>query len=138
GAIEVTERGLRATAAIESIAVPTTVQEVILTRVDHLRPRPKQALQLAAVVGQRVAEPVLAALVAEPAQLPETLGDLVEAQLLVRETRGDVPHYGFKHRLIQDVTYESILETRRAELHRAVGRVVEEHLRGTPGYHGML
>src|SRR5262249_13571707 len=111
-AIEVPERGLGPTAAIESIAVPTTVQEVILTRVDHLRPRPKQALQLAAVVGQRVAEPVLAALVAEPADLPETLEHLVEAQLLVRESRGDVPNYGFKHRPIQDVPYRSILQTR--------------------------
>ena len=138
GAVEATAGGLRATAAIESIVVPATVQEVILTRVDHLQPRPKQTLQLAAVVGQRVAEPVLAALVAEPALLPETLDGLVDAQLLLREAGGDPPHYGFKHRLIQEVTYDSILETRRAELHRAVGTVVEEHLRGAPGYHGML
>jgi tetratricopeptide (TPR) repeat protein len=49
-----------------------------------------------------------------------------------------VAHYTFKHRLIQDVAYESILETRRAELHREVGHVIEQHLQGAPGYHGML
>ncbi len=138
GAIEVTAAGLRATAAIESTVVPATVQEVILTRVDLLRPQPKLTLQLAAVVGQRVAEPVLAALVSEPETLPATLAELTDSQMLVQDQRGDVPSYAFKHRLIQDVTYESILETRRAELHRSVGRVIEERLVGAPGYHGML
>jgi len=138
GVIETTPVGLRATAAIESVQVPDTVQEVILTRVDLLPPLPKLALQLAAVVGQRVAEPVLRALVSEPEKLPEILTELTEAQLLLRDTRREIPSYVFKHRLIQDVTYDSILETRRAELHRAVGRVVEEQLVGAPGYHGML
>ncbi|MEO6026880.1 MAG: AAA family ATPase, partial [Candidatus Binatia bacterium] len=138
GVIETTPTGLRATAAIESVEVPDTVQEVILTRVDLLRPLPKLALQLAAVVGQRVAEPVLRALVSEPEKLAEILTELTEAQLLLRDPRREIPSYVFKHRLIQDVTYDSILETRRAELHRAVGRVVEEQLVGAPGYHGML
>lgn len=142
GAVEVTANGLRATAAIASIVVPTTVQEVILTRVDRLPPRPKQVLQLAAVVGQRVAQPVLSALATNTASLAETLDqtldELVDAQLLLRDDRGEVPHYTFKHRLIQDVTYESMLEGRRADLHRDVGHVIEEHLRGAPGFHGML
>jgi class 3 adenylate cyclase/predicted ATPase len=138
GLIEVTGDGLRATAAIESMVVPATVQEVILARVDHLRPRPKQALQIAAVVGQRVAEPVLADLVVEPETLAGVLDALVEAQLLTSEIRGDVRTFVFKHRLIQDVTYESILETRRAELHQRVGRVIERRMPGAPGFHGML
>ena len=138
GAVEVTADGLRATAAIETMVVPATVQEVILSRVDHLRPRPKQTLQIAAVVGQRVAEPVLADLASDPAELPAALDELLEAQLLIGETRGDVRHFSFKHRLIQDVTYESILETRRAELHRAVGQVIEHRMPGAPGFHGML
>ncbi|MCC6764533.1 MAG: AAA family ATPase [Deltaproteobacteria bacterium] len=138
GAVEVAGDGLRATAAIESMVVPATVQEVILARVDHLRPRPKQALQIAAVVGQRVAEPVLADLVSEPEEIPEILDALVEAQLLTSEVRGEVRTFVFKHRLIQDVTYESILETRRADLHSRVGRVIERRMPGAPGYHGML
>jgi tetratricopeptide (TPR) repeat protein len=138
GAVEVTGDGLRATAAIESMVVPATVQEVILSRVDHLPPRPKQVLQIAAVVGQRVGEPVLADLVAEPATLPATLDALVEAQLLLSEIRGEDRTFAFKHRLMQDVTYESILETRRAELHSQVGQVIERRMPGAPGYHGML
>ena len=138
GAIETTPQGLRATAAIETVDVPDTVQEVILTRVDLLRPLPKLTLQLAAVVGQRVAEPVLLALVSEPGKLPEILTELTDAQLLLRDTRRELPSYVFKHRLIQDVTYDSILETRRAELHRQVGHVIETQLVGAPGYHGML
>lgn len=138
GAIEATPQGLRATAAIETVNVPDTVQEVILTRVDLLRPLPKLTLQLAAVVGQRVAEPVLRVLMSEPEKLPEILTELTEAQLLLRDDRRELPSYVFKHRLIQDVTYDSILETRRAELHREVGRVIETQLVGAPGYHGML
>ncbi len=138
GAVEVTGDGLRATAAIEAMVVPATVQEVILARVDHLRPRPKQVLQIAAVVGQRVAEPVLADLVTEPATLPDVLDALVDAQLLSSEMRGADRTFVFKHRLIQDVTYESILETRRAELHQQVGRVIERRMPEAPGFHGML
>ena len=138
GAVEVTDDGLRATAAIESMVVPATVQEVILSRVDHLGPRRKQALQIAAVIGQRVAEPVLSDIVAEPATLPAVLDELVEAQLLLSEMHGEVRSFTFKHRLIQDVTYESILETRRAELHRQVGQVIERRMPGAPGFHGML
>ncbi len=138
GAIEVTGSGLRATEAIATMIVPATMQEAILARIDHLRSRPKQVLQLAAVVGQRVAEPVLADLMAEPGHLAEALDQLVEAQLLVAERRGDVRHVTFKHRLIQDVTYESILEMRRAELHCDVARVIERRLQGAPGFHGML
>src|SRR5205085_8671054 len=138
GAVEVTGDGLRATAAIESMVVPATVQEVIMSRVDHLPPRPKQVLQIAAVVGQRVAEPVLAELVVDAVALPAILDALVEAQLLLTELRGGDRTFVFKHRLIQDVTYESILETRRAELHSQVGGVIERRLPGPPGYHGML
>lgn len=138
GAVEVSGDGLRATAGIESMDVPATVQEVILARVDHLRPRQKQALQIAAVVGQRVAEPVLGELVAEPATLPGVLDELVAAQLLTSELRGGDRTFLFKHRLIQDVTYESILETRRAEIHSQVGRVIERRMPNAPGYHGML
>lgn len=138
GAIETTPQGLRATAAIDTVNVPDTVQEVILTRVDLLPPLPKLTLQLAAVVGQRVAEPVLQALVSEPGKLPEILAELTDAQLLLRDAERELPSYVFKHRLIQDVTYDSILETRRAELHREVGHVIEAQLVGAPGYHGML
>jgi hypothetical protein len=138
GAIEVAGTGLRATAAIESIVVPATVQEVILVRVDRLTPIRKRVLHLAAVIGQRVAEPVLAELIDDTPACAEVLAHLTEAQLLVREQRGDQAHYMFKHRLIQEVAYGSILETRRAELHGQVGRVIEARLPGSPGYHGML
>src|SRR5262249_37073876 len=100
--VEVGTTGLRVTAGVETIEVPTTVQEVLLARVDPRAPVRKHVLHVAAAVGQRVAEPVLADLVDEPGACIAALEHLVEAQLLTREQRGDLAHYAFKHRLIQE------------------------------------
>lgn len=138
GAIDVSDDGLRVRTALEGLRVPDTVQEVVLSRVDRLAPARKQLLQLAAVVGQRVAAPVLAELAPEPTARDAALAHLVDAQFLRREESADAVRYAFVHRLIQEVTYGSILETRRAALHGQVARVVEARMREGSGYHGLL
>jgi class 3 adenylate cyclase len=139
GAVEVVDGGLRATEKIHAVRVPGTVQEVIAARIDRLAAPRKRALQIASVVGRSFAQSVIADVAKDDADLEDGLGALVDAQLLERRERPSGREYVFKHPLVQEVAYESILRPRRAELHRAVAEAIEGRLSpSAPGYHGML
>ncbi len=128
GAIESHETGLAATEKIYSAVIPATVQEVILSRVDRLDPGLRQLLQLASVIGRSFHIPVLSSLVSDPVAIAGNLAKLANAQLLVQQTDADGPAYAFKHPMIQQITYDSILERKREEVHRAVGSALEASL----------
>lgn len=142
GVLEAVGPRLRATAATERASVPGTVQEVILSRVDRLDPRRKLLLQIASVIGRRFDRAILEAIAARALRDGGTpLGDaverLVEAALLTPGSTGD-PRLGFRHPMIQEVTYDSILEGRRVELHHAVAEQLEAGDPTAPGLHATL
>jgi class 3 adenylate cyclase len=139
GVLEAAGDKLQATAALDTVTVPGTVQEVILSRVDRLDPVAKQVLQLAAVIGRGFSEALLARLAPEPARVPDALLRLLDAQLLVERTREGRPELAVKHPMIQEVSYDAILESRREELHRAVAAALEaEGDASDPARHGLL
>lgn len=139
GAIERLDTGLAATEKIHAAVIPETVQEVILSRVDRLEPALRQLLQLASVVGRSFQVPVLTSLASDASTVADGLARLVDAQLLVRQAEAGGTAYAFKHPMIQEVTYDSILERRREEVHRAVGRALEATLaEGGAGTHATL
>jgi len=139
GVLEAVGDKLQATAALESVSVPGTVQEVILSRVDRLDPSAKQILQLAAVIGRSFSDGLLTRVASEPTRVPEALRKLLDAQLLVERAREGRSELAVKHPMIQEVTYEAILESRREELHRAVAAAIEvESDAGDPARHGLL
>ncbi|MEW6269323.1 MAG: hypothetical protein AB1689_08520, partial [Thermodesulfobacteriota bacterium] len=125
GVLETVGDRLQATAALETVTVPGTVQEVILSRVDRLDPVAKQILQLAAVVGRGFSNRLLLRVARDPAGVPEALRRLLDAQLLVERTREGRSELVVKHPMIQEVAYDAILETRREELHRSVAAAIE-------------
>jgi len=125
GVLEAAGDRLQATAALETVTVPGTVQEVILSRVDRLDPGAKQILQLAAVIGRSFPEHLLPRLAADPARIAEALRKLLDAQMLVERVRDGRAELAVKHPMIQEVAYEAILETRRQELHRSVAEAIE-------------
>ena len=139
GHVETTPQGLRATADAASATIPATVQEVVLARIDWLLPRRKQILQAASVIGQSFAAPLLAGIVDDGSALEGDLQALAAGQLLVEQRRGGLVEYSFKHRMIQQAAYESLLEERRTVLHLRVAEAVRRELPpSTPGYFGML
>jgi predicted ATPase len=99
-----------------------------MARLDRLGPAPKEIAQIGAVLGREFAYELI-----EPvAQRPETelqaaLGQLSEAGLLF--CRGIAPHasYLFKHALVQDAAYSTLLRGRRQELHARVAAALEQH-----------
>lgn len=144
GALERVGTRLRATPRAGAAVVPGTVQDVILSRVDRLDPQRKLLLQIASVIGRRFERATLEAIarsVPGAAAAPMAGGDpvdrLVEAALLVAGSEPD-SRLGFRHPMIQEVTYDSILEGRRVELHREVANQLEASTPQAPGLHATL
>jgi len=138
-AIEDGPGGLRATERIHRAAIPDTVQEVILSRVDRLDPERKQLLQLASVIGRSFLPEVLAEIAPGTSDLQGNLARLAEAQLLTEREEAGSLVFAFRHPMIQEITYDGILEGKRQELHRRVGEALEARLpEGTPGRHATL
>jgi predicted ATPase len=142
GAIEYRDAGLWATEKIHAVVIPGTVQEVIMARVDRLDLQKKRTLQIASVVGRTFHYEVLAEIVADKDRkdrLNEDLLDLVEAQFLEPWDRLKGILYAFKHPLIQEVVYDSILLSKREQMHLEVARAIECRLtENVPGFYGML
>jgi tetratricopeptide (TPR) repeat protein len=139
GAVEFRDDRFRATDKIQSVVIPGTIQEVVMARVDGLEPRRRQLLQTASVIGGIFHVDVLAAVVGDRTDMAGELQSLVEAEFLTPSDRLPEEEYAFKHPLLQEVTYESLLHARRETLHRAVGEAMEQVLPAeVAGYAGML
>lgn len=117
--------GWRVTAQVEEIAIPDTLQGVIMARIDRLDEEMKQVLKLASVIGRSFLYRVLRALAEAERQLDRNLDELQNAELIREKRRLPELEYIFKHALVQETTYESILLQLRRELHRRVGECIE-------------
>jgi len=83
--------------------------------------------QIGAVVGRSFSYELLNAVAGIPREkLEEALGQLVLSELIFR--RGEIPHavYTFKHVLVRDAAYSSLLKSRRANLHAAIASAFEQ------------
>ena len=105
--------------------VPDTIQGVLMARIDRLPEAHKRLLQTASVLGREFAPRLLQALWEEPTPLESLLMDLKRLEFLYERARGEELVYVFKHALTQDVTYDSLLTTRRQVLHAAAGHALE-------------
>jgi class 3 adenylate cyclase/predicted ATPase len=106
-------------------AIPATLQDSLMARLDRLTPA-KDVAQVAAVIGRDFSHELLAAIVPRVAELDEALHQLMAAELVFR--RGVTPQvtYSFKHALVRDAAYASLLKSRRRQLHSRIAEVLEE------------
>ncbi|MEX2205899.1 MAG: adenylate/guanylate cyclase domain-containing protein [Myxococcota bacterium] len=135
GRLEGEHGAYRLARAEAELEIPHTVQGVLAGRIDRLPEREKQLLQTAAAIGTsfdlRLLERV-GAFTSEAAAAG--VAALVALQLLEQSASG----YAFRHPLTQEVAYQSQLESRRAELHRATARALEEIFADRLGEHASL
>ncbi len=111
----------------EAIAVPESVQTVLAARIDQLAEREKRVLQTAAVIGKQVPLPLLSRVTElSDLALGTALARLGDAEFLHESSQSPRVEYEFKHPLTEAVAYESQLRERRAGIHAAVGRAIEE------------
>ena len=115
-----------------SVGVPTTLQTVLASRIDRLPPEAKHLLQLAAVIGKDVAVPLLEAIAElSPVALQRGLAHLQGAELLYETTRVADRTVTFKHALIREAAYQSLLWSTRQEYHGRIAQELEERFPGT-------
>ena len=116
----------RLRAGIDTIPLPVTVQAVLSARIDRLEKLPREVLQTAAVVGREVPQAVLERVCnMSLAEVENTLWQLRRAELLFELPPYENGLHAFRHPLIQEVAYRSLLHERRGQLHSAVARAVE-------------
>ena len=109
------------------LAIPATLQDALMARLDRLEPAAKEVAQMGAVLGREFADVLLTAVSPLPEEaLREAVEKLISAGLLFR--RGALPDvtYHFKHALVQETAYASMLRQRRRQLHATIAQVLEE------------
>ena len=118
GSYRVTDRASR-------ITIPDTLLGVIMARIDRLDEELKQVLRLASVIGRSFFYRLLVAISEAERELDESLAGLQARELVLEKARDPELEYIFKHALVQEATYESILKQRRRDLHKQVAAAIE-------------
>ena len=113
-------QGWRLDGPLPPFAIPATLQDSLAARLDRLAPV-KEVAQIGAAIGREFSYPLLRAVAGrdEPA-LRAALAQLEEAELLFRSGAPPDARYTFKHALVQDTAYETLLRSRRQILHRQI------------------
>ena len=136
--LQETDEGYALVGDLTQLALPATLHDSLMARLDRLGGA-KRTAQLAAVIGRDFAYDVLAEISdLDESSLQATLQQLVEAELIDRRERGADAWFSFRHALIQETAYESLLRRDRQELHsrlaallsarRAVGAELQPEL----------
>ena len=109
-----------------ALAVPASLHASLMARLDRLGPA-KEVAQIGAAIGREFSHTLLAAVLRIPeAELQHALDRLIQAGLLFRQ--GVPPHanYLFKHALVQDAAYGTLLRSNRQHIHGEITSTIEE------------
>jgi predicted ATPase len=113
------------TGPLSTMAIPETLQDSLMARLDQLNTS-KEVAQLGAVLGREFAYDMLRAVSSQDeATVQEGLARLVAAELLYQRGRPPRARYMFKHALIQDAAYASLLRSTRQQVHQQVAQLLE-------------
>jgi class 3 adenylate cyclase/tetratricopeptide (TPR) repeat protein len=108
------------------VAFPDTIQDIMRARIDRLQEPVKRTVQTAAVIGREFGLRLLTRISEWAAVVPQDLETLKQAELIHERRVFPELVYCFKHAVIQDVAYESLLLQRRQALHGAIGQAIAE------------
>ena len=110
----------------ETIDVPETIQGIIMARLDRLGDEGKRTVQLASVIGRQFLVRLLSRVSELTRPLDGLLRELQALEIIYQQGLMPEPAYVFKHAVIQDVAYKSLLREHRRQLHRSVAFALEE------------
>jgi class 3 adenylate cyclase/tetratricopeptide (TPR) repeat protein len=109
------------------LAIPMTLHASLMARLDRLAPA-REVAQIAAAIGRRFSYELLSAVAPMPKErLDDALDHLVSAGLVFRYGAPPDAEYTFKHALVQDAAYSSLLRDRRRQLHARIAMALENH-----------
>ncbi len=112
---------------LADLAIPSTLQDSLMARLDRLA-SVKEIAQIGACIGRDFSfELMVAVSPLDERQLAQALGKLEDSGLVHRSGQPPNATYTFKHALVQDVAYQSILKTARMRLHEKIATILLEH-----------
>jgi tetratricopeptide (TPR) repeat protein len=118
--------GYRMVKGVAQMRIPDTIQGIIMARLDRLGEDGKRTVQIASVIGRQFLVRLLERVAGVNHRLEELLRELKALEIIYEQGFLAEPAYIFKHAVIQDVAYNSLLVQRRKALHQAVGHAIEE------------
>jgi class 3 adenylate cyclase/predicted ATPase len=120
-----------ATGPVAPLAIPTSLHESLMARLDRLSPTSDVA-QIAATLGRQFSHELISAVAAMPRQkLDDALAQLVNAELIFRRGTPPDAEYTFKHALVQDTAYGTLLRGRRQQIHARIAATLEDQFPDT-------
>ena len=126
GLVRLTDHGYELTGLLTSLAIPSTLHDSLMARLDRLS-EVREVAQIGACIGREFPHDLLSAVSPLPQdELLAALEQLAGAELIFR--RGAPPDalYTFKHALVRDAAYASLLRSRRRVLHRMIAEALEQ------------
>jgi predicted ATPase len=110
------------------LAIPSTLHGSLLARLDRLAPT-REVAQIGAALGRSFSHELISAVAQMPQQkLDDALAQLVTAELIFRRGTPPDAEYTFKHALVQDAAYSTLLRSRRQQLHGRIVTTLEDQL----------
>jgi predicted ATPase len=125
GVLQREDGGYRLVKSLGEVHVPDTIQGIIMAHLDRLGDDGKRTVQMASVIGRQFLVRLLARVAGLSDRLEGLLRELQALEIIYEQGLLPEPAYIFKHAVIQDVAYQSLLIQRRKALHRAVGEAIE-------------
>jgi class 3 adenylate cyclase/predicted ATPase len=137
GLLREEQSGFELVNPLPEIAIPNTLHDSLMARLDRLGPV-RELAQVAACIGREFSCQLLSAATSLPeSSLFASLDRLVASELVFRHGLAPAATYSFKHALVRDAAYGSLLKERRRQIHGRIARAIEEQLpeiaAGQPG-----
>jgi class 3 adenylate cyclase/tetratricopeptide (TPR) repeat protein len=118
--------GYRLDGPLPPLAIPATLQDSLMARLDRLV-SVKEIAQIGAAIGREFSYSLIRLVVArDETALKHSLTELEQAELVYRDGEPPEAVYSFKHALVRDAAYESMLKSRRQRLHGQIARALED------------
>jgi predicted ATPase len=126
GILTETDECYAVTGPVAPLAIPISLQASLLARLDRLAPT-REVAQIAAALGRQFSHELISAVATMPKQqLDDALAMLVRAELIFRRGTPPDAEYTFKHVLVQDAAYNTLLRSRRQQLHARIATALED------------
>jgi predicted ATPase len=123
----VTEAGdhYAAVGPVAPLAIPTSLHASLLARLDRLAPT-REVTQIGAALGRQFSHELIGAVAQIPqTQLADALAQLIRAEVMFRRGTPPDAEYTFKHALVQDAAYDTLLRGRRQQIHSRIAATLE-------------
>jgi class 3 adenylate cyclase/predicted ATPase len=115
--------------AVPPLAIPASLHASLLARLDRLAPT-REVAQIGATIGRSFSHELISAVAQMPQhRIDDALAQLTSAELILRRGTPPDAEYTFKHALVQDAAYSTLLRSRRVQLHGHVTTILEGQFR---------